>query len=146
MKFNFQFKFLSIFYFKLISKCSEATYRGTMKLRVLALYSGLTHDKQMSVFQTAPSGVRKIIVSTNIAETSVTIDGIVYVVDCGFVKIRAYNPRLGIESLEVIPISQAIANQRAGRAGRNRPGKAYRLYTEDDFHKLSPSQVPEMQR
>lgn len=78
-----------------------------MKIRVLPLYAGLPHDRQMGVFEPAPKGVRKIIVSTNIAETSVTIDGVVYVVDCGFVKIRAYNPRLGIESLIVVPESQA---------------------------------------
>ena len=127
-------------------KASDVTYKGTMKLRVLPLYSGVSHDRQMAVFEPTPKGVRKIIVSTNIAETSVTIDGIVYVVDCGFVKIRVYNPLLGIESLEVVPISQASAKQRAGRAGRNKPGKAYRLYTESDFNILSPSIVPEMQR
>ena len=67
--------------------------------------------------------------ATNIAETSITINGIVFVIDCAFVKLRAYNPRTLIESLVVTPISKASASQRAGRAGRNRPGKCFRLYT-----------------
>ncbi|OBZ72947.1 putative pre-mRNA-splicing factor ATP-dependent RNA helicase prp43 [Grifola frondosa] len=76
---------------------------------------------------------RKIVVSTNIAETSLTIDGIVYVVDPGFSKQKVYNPRIRVESLLVSPISKASAQQRAGRAGRTRPGKCFRLYTEKDF-------------
>lgn len=68
-------------------------------------------------------------VATNIAETSITINGVVFVIDCAFVKLRAYNPRTAIESLVVTPISKASASQRAGRAGRNRPGKCFRLYT-----------------
>lgn len=68
-------------------------------------------------------------VATNIAETSITINGIVFVIDCAFVKLRAYNPHNAIESLVVTPISKASASQRAGRAGRNRPGKCFRLYT-----------------
>lgn len=69
----------------------------------------------------------------------------VYVIDSGFVKIRTYNPRLGIETLVVTPISQATAKQRAGRAGRVRGGKCYRLYTEEGYNKLSKSPIPEMQ-
>lgn len=72
---------------------------------------------------------RQIVVATNIAETSITINGIVFVIDCAFVKLRAYNPHNAIESLVVTPISKASASQRAGRAGRNRPGKCFRLYT-----------------
>lgn len=67
--------------------------------------------------------------ATNIAETSITINGIVFVIDCAFVKLRAYNPHNALESLVVTPISKASASQRAGRAGRNRPGKCFRLYT-----------------
>ncbi|ELW69648.1 putative ATP-dependent RNA helicase DHX35 [Tupaia chinensis] len=88
----------------------------------------------------------EVIVATNVAETSITISGIVYVIDCGFVKLRAYNPRTAIECLVVVPVSQASANQRAGRGGRNRSGKCYRLYTEEAFDKLPQSTVPEMQR
>ena len=71
--------------------------------------------------------------ATNIAETSITINGISFVIDCGFVKLRAYNPKTAIECLVVVPISKASANQRAGRAGRNRSGKCYRLYTGGVF-------------
>ena len=86
-------------------------------------------------FLTAPGGPagRKIVFSTNIAETSLTIDGIVYVMDPGFSKQKVYNPRIRVESLLVSPISQASAQQRAGRAGRTRPGKCFRLYTEKSF-------------
>lgn len=71
----------------------------------------------------------QVVVATNIAETSITINGIVFVIDCAFVKLRAYNPHNALESLVVTPISKASASQRAGRAGRNRPGKCFRLYT-----------------
>lgn len=71
----------------------------------------------------------QVVVATNIAETSITINGIVFVIDCAFVKLRVYNPQTVIESLVVTPISKASAAQRAGRGGRNRPGKCFRLYT-----------------
>ena len=100
----------------------------------------------MYVFEPAPENHRKVIFSTNIAEASVTIDGIVYVIDSGFVKLRAYNPATGIETLTPTPVSQASATQRAGRAGRTKPGKCYRLYTEATFGTLPPSTVPEIQR
>ncbi|KAI4884892.1 hypothetical protein NFI96_013074 [Prochilodus magdalenae] len=115
-------------------------------LRVLPMYAGLPYAEQMRVFERMPPTVRKVVVATNIAETSITINGIVFVIDCAFVKLRAYNPRTAIESLVVTPISKASAAQRAGRAGRNRPGKCFRLYTEEDFEKLPESTVPEMQR
>merc|ERR1719436_202792 len=95
----------------------------------------------------APEGVRKIIVATNIAETSLTIDGVVYVVDPGLFKQMLYNPRTHVESLLVSPISKASAMQRAGRAGRTRPGKCYRLYTLETFDKELPeSTYPEIIR
>ena len=100
----------------------------------------------MYVFEPAPEQTRKIICATNIAEASVTIAGIVYVIDSGFVKLRAYNPTTGIESLTTTPISQASATQRAGRAGRTKPGKCYRMYTEDAFDSLDEATVPEIQR
>lgn len=127
-------------------KSNDPKYRNVLKLKVLPMYAGLPFDKQLQVFEPTPSRTRKVVVATNIAETSITIDGIVYVVDCGFVKIRTYNPKLGIETLVVTPISQATAKQRAGRAGRNRPGKSYRLYSEEAYDKLSPNQIPEIQR
>ena len=72
----------------------------------------------------------QVIVATNIAETSLTVDGIYYVVDCGYCKLKVYNSRMGMDSLSVFPVSQAGANQRSGRAGRTGPGVCYRLYTE----------------
>ncbi|XP_039590993.1 probable ATP-dependent RNA helicase DHX35 isoform X2 [Polypterus senegalus] len=127
---------------------ARALSRSGMKthLRVLPMYAGLPYSEQMKVFERVPPTVRKVIVATNIAETSITVNGIVFVVDCGFVKLRAYNPKTTIESLVVVPVSQASANQRAGRAGRNRSGKCFRLYSEESFEKLPPSTVPEMQR
>ncbi|KAL7278102.1 hypothetical protein ACG7TL_008072 [Trametes sanguinea] len=106
----------------------------------IPLYSSLPPQQQQRIFDPpppprVPGGPpgRKVVVSTNIAETSLTIDGIVYVVDPGFSKQKVYNPRIRVESLLVSPISKASAQQRAGRAGRTRPGKCFRLYTEKDF-------------
>lgn len=106
---------------------------------VVPLYSSLPPGKQQRIFDPPPpdkpNGAigRKIVVSTNIAETSITIDGVVFVVDPGFSKQKIYNPRIRQESLLVTPISRASAKQRSGRAGRTQPGKAYRLYTERSF-------------
>ncbi|KII84726.1 hypothetical protein PLICRDRAFT_126611 [Plicaturopsis crispa FD-325 SS-3] len=105
----------------------------------IPLYSSLPPQQQQRIFDAPPAARpggppgRKVVVSTNIAETSLTIDGIVYVVDPGFSKQKVYNPRIRVESLLVSPISKASAQQRAGRAGRTRPGKCFRLYTEKDF-------------
>ncbi|KAJ8487082.1 hypothetical protein ONZ51_g4424 [Trametes cubensis] len=106
----------------------------------IPLYSSLPPQQQQRIFDPAPPPRvpggppgRKVIVSTNIAETSLTIDGIVYVVDPGFFKQKVYNPRIRVESQLITPISKASAQQRAGRAGRTRPGKCFRLYTEKDF-------------
>ncbi|XP_026934107.1 probable ATP-dependent RNA helicase DHX35 isoform X2 [Sagmatias obliquidens] len=127
---------------------ARALGRTGMKrhLRVLPMYAGLPSFEQMKVFERVSRTVRKVIVATNVAETSITISGIVYVIDCGFVKLRAYNPRTAIECLVVVPVSQASASQRAGRGGRSRSGKCYRLYTEEAFDQLPQSTVPEMQR
>lgn len=121
---------------------------------VLPLYSTLPMDRQRQIFDPAPPprgpgqpAGRKIIFSTNIAETSLTIDGIVYVVDPGFAKQKVYNPRIRVESLLVSPISKASAHQRAGRAGRTRPGKCFRLYTEKAFKsELMEQTYPEILR
>ncbi|KAI6863945.1 ATP dependent RNA helicase [Hortaea werneckii] len=118
----------------------------TDKILALPMYAGLTTEQQMYVFEPAPENHRKVIFSTNIAEASVTIDGIVYVVDCGFVKLRAYNPTTGIETLTPTPVSKASATQRAGRAGRTKAGKCYRLYPEAVFQTLPATTVPEIQR
>lgn len=119
---------------------------GSKSLLPLPLYAGLTTEQQMYVFDAPPENSRKVIFSTNIAEASVTIDGIVYVIDSGFVKLRAFDPRTGIESLTVTPISKASAAQRAGRAGRTKPGKCFRLFTEDAYQCLPDTNPPEIQR
>ena len=121
-------------------------------LLVLPLYSSLPPQQQQRIFDPPPPSKgehpgRKVVISTNIAETSLTIDGIVYVVDPGFCKQKVYNPRIRVESLLVSPISKASAMQRAGRAGRTRPGKCFRLYTEKDFVKELEEQThPEILR
>ncbi|KAG8720572.1 DEAH-box ATP-dependent RNA helicase prp43 [Ceratobasidium sp. 395] len=120
---------------------------GPGPLVCVPLYSSLPPAQQQRIFDPPPAGGRKVVVSTNIAETSLTIDGIVYVVDPGFSKQKVYNPRIRVESLLVSPISKASAQQRAGRAGRTRPGKCFRLYTEKDYIKELEEQThPEILR
>ncbi|GAP86342.1 putative ATP-dependent RNA helicase DHX8 [Rosellinia necatrix] len=117
------------------------------ELIICPIYSSLPTEVQSRVFEPAPPGARKVVIATNIAETSITIDGIYYVVDPGFVKQNTYDPKLGMDSLIVVPISQAQANQRAGRAGRTGPGKCFRLYTEAAYNsELLPTTPPEIQR
>jgi pre-mRNA-splicing factor ATP-dependent RNA helicase DHX15/PRP43 len=113
----------------------------TQKLVTVPLYSSLPPQQQQKVFDRMPTGTRKIIISTNIAETSLTIDGIVYVIDPGFAKQKVFNPRIRVESLLVTPISRASARQRAGRAGRTRPGKCFRLYTEQTHPEILRSNL-----
>ncbi|KAM5477969.1 DEAH-box ATP-dependent RNA helicase prp43 [Microsporum canis] len=123
-------------------------------MKVYPLYGSLPPAMQQRIFEPPPPPLksrgrpgRKCIISTNIAETSLTIDGIVYVVDPGFSKQKVYNPRIRVESLLVSPISKASAQQRAGRAGRTRPGKCFRLYTETAFKKeLIEQTYPEILR
>ena len=131
---------------QLIADRAASLHPRAQSIMALPLYAGLTSEQQLYVFEPAPENTRKVIVSTNIAEASVTIDGIVYVVDCGFVKLRAFNPKTGIETLTATPVSKASATQRAGRAGRTRPGKCYRLYTQSAYHGLPEMTVPEIQR
>jgi len=117
------------------------------ELIILPVYSSLPSEMQSRIFERAPPGARKCIVATNIAEASLTIDGIYYVVDPGFSKQKAFNAKLGMDSLVVTPISQASARQRAGRAGRTGPGKCYRLYTEMAYkNEMLPTNIPEIQR
>jgi len=129
-----------------ISRLANRNIPQHGQLRVIPLYSSLPPQMQQRIFDAPPLGGRKCIVSTNIAETSLTIDGVVYVIDPGFSKQKVYNPRTKIESLLPSPISQASANQRAGRAGRTKPGKCFRLYTERGFNALQPSTYPEILR
>uniref|UniRef100_A0A2C9JIP5 RNA helicase n=1 Tax=Biomphalaria glabrata TaxID=6526 RepID=A0A2C9JIP5_BIOGL len=116
-------------------------------LAILPIYSQLPSDLQAKIFQKAPDGIRKCVVATNIAETSLTVDGIMFVIDSGYCKLKVYNPKIGMDALQIFPISQANANQRAGRAGRTGPGQAYRLYTHRQYKdELLITTVPEIQR
>lgn len=118
---------------------------GADPLLILPIYSQLPSDLQAKIFK--PSPYRKVIVATNIAETSLTLDGIRYVIDCGLCKVKIYNPKIGMDSLQITPISQANASQRSGRAGRVSSGICYRMYTEQTFLvDMLPNSVPEIQR
>uniref|UniRef100_A0A8C6R0H2 Probable ATP-dependent RNA helicase DHX34 n=1 Tax=Nannospalax galili TaxID=1026970 RepID=A0A8C6R0H2_NANGA len=118
----------------------------TQRWVVLPLHSALSVADQDKVFDVAPAGVRKCILSTNIAETSVTIDGIRFVVDSGKVKEMSYDPQAKLQRLQEFWISQASAEQRKGRAGRTGPGVCYRLYAESDYNAFAPYPVPEIRR
>eukprot|EP00257_Ricinus_communis_P000889 XP_002510773.2 probable pre-mRNA-splicing factor ATP-dependent RNA helicase DEAH5 [Ricinus communis] len=121
--------------------------KNVPELIILPVYSALPSEMQSRIFEPAPPGKRKVVVATNIAEASLTIDGIFYVIDPGFAKQNVYNPKQGLDSLVITPISQASAKQRAGRAGRTGPGKCYRLYTESAYrNEMSPTSIPEIQR
>ncbi|XP_030648330.1 ATP-dependent RNA helicase DHX33 [Chanos chanos] len=115
-------------------------------MTVVPLYAALPPAQQLRVFQPAPKGCRKVTLSTNIAETSITISGVKYVIDTGMVKAKRYNPDSGLEVLAVQRVSKAQAWQRAGRAGREDSGSCYRLYTEEEFDNFANMTVPEIQR
>jgi len=120
------------------------------EMKCIPLYSTLPPNLQQRIFEPPPSRKangaigRKVVVSTNIAETSLTIDGVVFVIDPGFSKQKVYNPRIRVESLLVSPISKASAQQRAGRAGRTQNGVCYRLYTEESFKQLPENTPPQI--
>ncbi|KAJ8022209.1 ATP-dependent RNA helicase DHX33 [Holothuria leucospilota] len=115
-------------------------------LVVYRLYAALPQAIQEKVFQKTPTGKRKVILSTNIAETSITIPGIKHVIDTGRVKAKSYQPGSGVDTLKVQWVSQAQAWQRTGRAGREDSGTCWRLYTEETFGKLPANTIPEIQR
>ncbi|KAG8184558.1 hypothetical protein JTE90_007674 [Oedothorax gibbosus] len=137
-----------------IETCNEMLLERTRKLGskmreliILPIYANLPSDMQAKIFEPTPPGSRKVVIATNIAETSLTIDGIIYVIDPGFCKQNSFNARTGMESLVVTPISKASANQRAGRAGRVAAGKCFRLYTAWAYqHELEDNTIPEIQR
>ncbi|KAH8195315.1 hypothetical protein TruAng_010508 [Truncatella angustata] len=117
------------------------------ELIVCPIYANLPSDMQAKIFEPTPAGARKVVLATNIAETSLTIDGIVYVIDPGYVKENVYNPASGMSNLVVVPCSRASANQRSGRAGRVGPGKCFRLYTKYAYmSEMDESTTPEIQR
>ncbi|KAJ2161734.1 hypothetical protein GGF46_001238 [Coemansia sp. RSA 552] len=119
-----------------ISEVEEQIHHGRRALELLAplpMHAGVTAEEQRAVFEPAAHGMRKAIFSTNVAETSVTIDGVVYVVDSGLAKHRVFDPTTGLDRLVTQPVSKSSAKQRAGRAGRTQAGKVFRLYTEEAF-------------
>ncbi|XP_026877066.2 probable ATP-dependent RNA helicase DHX40 isoform X1 [Electrophorus electricus] len=137
----------------LFEKAESIDYRYDMHdrsvegLLILPLYGSMPTDQQRQIFQPAPAGIRKCVVATNIAATSLTISGIRYIVDSGFVKQLNHNSRVGLDILEVVPISKSEAQQRAGRAGRTSAGKCFRIYSKDFWETCMPEYtVPEIQR
>ena len=134
--------------FSLADRLEQLQQAGsTPPLSILPIYSQLPADLQAKIFQAAPDGVRKCVVSTNIAETSLTLDGILYVIDSGMCKLKVFNPRMGMDSLQVFPCSRAAVDQRKGRAGRTGPGICYRLFTEAAYkYEMLQNTVPEIQR
>lgn len=130
-----------------IEQTSRALGDKVAELIVCPIYANLPNDMQAKIFEPTPPGARKVVLATNIAETSITIDGISFVIDPGFVKQNSYNPRTGMAALTVVPCSRASSNQRAGRAGRVGPGKCFRLYTKWAFqNEMDENTLPEIQR
>lgn len=130
----------------LVNEYSAQLRPQQQRLLACPLFAALPPSQQQKVFDPAPENTRKVILSTNIAETSITIPGIKYVIDCGLAKLRGFNPKIGVESLLLHPISKSSAWQRTGRAGREAAGVCYRLYTEGAFRDLEDDTVPEIRR
>lgn len=131
---------------KLVNDYAAAMDKDMPKLLALPLFAALPQQAQQRIFQPTPYRTRKVILATNIAETSVTVPGVRFVIDCGKSKIKQYRSNLGLESLLAKPISKSAAIQRQGRAGREAPGQCYRLYTESDFKTLEERTIPEILR
>ncbi|KAJ2742957.1 hypothetical protein GGI20_004115 [Coemansia sp. BCRC 34301] len=130
-----------------LSQAMKSLGSKVAELIVCPIYANLPSELQARIFDPTPEGARKVVLATNIAETSITIDGVVYVIDPGFVKQNSYNPRTGMESLQVVPCSQASSNQRAGRAGRVGPGKCFRMFTQHAFlSEMEANTPPEILR
>ena len=122
-------------------------HENISKLTILPIYSQLPADLQSKIFENTEDGSRKCIVSTNIAETSLTVDGIKFVVDSGYCKLKVFKPKMGMDALTVVPISRANADQRKGRAGRTGIGQVHRMYTRMQYQsEMLASTVPEIQR
>lgn len=126
---------------------AENLVKTVPRMKVMPLYGALSAQAQQDAFEKVKERfTRKIVLATNIAETSVTVSGVHFVIDCGKSKVKQYRPRLGMESLLAKPISKVSAIQRAGRAGRETAGKCFRIYTEEDFTKLEADELPEILR
>ncbi|KAF2835858.1 P-loop containing nucleoside triphosphate hydrolase protein [Patellaria atrata CBS 101060] len=131
---------------KLVNEYAQGLDPSVPKILTLPLFAALPQTAQQKIFQPAPPRTRKVIIATNIAETSVTVPGVRFVVDSGKVKIKQFRNRLGLDSLLVKDISRSAAIQRAGRAGREAPGTCHRLYTEETYREFQPATTPEILR
>ncbi|KAI0008901.1 P-loop containing nucleoside triphosphate hydrolase protein [Xylariaceae sp. FL0662B] len=132
---------------RLIEEYSATLASDVPNLLICPLYGQLSIQAQQDVFQPAKERfTRKVILATNIAETSVTVPGVRYVIDCGKAKVKQFRSRLGMESLLAKSISKSSAIQRTGRAGREGPGKCYRLYTSGTYDSLKEADLPEILR
>lgn len=124
----------------------EVGFNDCPALLIRPLYAALGPSASAAVFATTPKNTRKVVLATNIAETSITIPGVRYVIDSGLVKEKVFSPQTNIETLQVLPISKSSSLQRAGRAGREAPGECYRLYTREAFQGLDTMPVAEIHR
>ncbi|CAG8540010.1 1510_t:CDS:2 [Racocetra fulgida] len=131
---------------KLITEYDTTLPPDKLKIIPCLLFAALPTEQQTKVFDPSPPGTRKIILATNIAETSITINGVRYVVDTGKCKMKKFNSRVGMESLSIENISKDSADQRMGRAGREAPGFCYRLYTEEEYNRMEKNTEPEIKR
>ncbi|RDA83973.1 hypothetical protein CP532_0433 [Ophiocordyceps camponoti-leonardi (nom. inval.)] len=132
---------------RLIEEFTATLASNVPRIKVCPLYGQLSMQGQREAFLPVKDPfTRKVVLATNIAETSVTVPGVRYVVDCGKAKVKRYRPRLGMESLLPKVISKSSALQRAGRAGREGPGKCFRLYTESTFESFQEAELPEILR
>ena len=127
-----------------MQKLLNAPFRN--KIHIVPLYGRLPKEEQEKVFNSAPFGKKKVVISTNIAETSVTINGITTVIDSGLAKLNFYSPKTYTSSLDETPVSKASCNQRRGRAGRTQEGTCYRLYSKKDFEERSEYTTEEIYR
>lgn len=131
---------------KLVNDYAEGMDKEVPKILTLPLFAALPQQAQQRIFEPTPYRTRKVILATNIAETSVTVPGVRFVIDCGKSKIKQFRSKIGLESLLAKPISKSAAIQRKGRAGREAPGHCYRLYTETDYKALEERTTPEVLR
>jgi len=133
---------------KIIKDCVQRLSFSSVrhKLHIIPLYGRLPKEEQERVFEKPPLGKRKVVISTNIAETSVTINGITTVIDSGLAKLNFYSPRTFTSSLIETPVSKASCNQRRGRAGRTQAGTCYRLYKREDFERRDEYTIEEIYR
>lgn len=132
--------------YELLTQKQSLLPKNSFKYQVFLLFSALPNQEQMKIFDPLEKGTRKIILATNIAETSITINNIKYVVDSGYCKMRNYNPKSGLDYLKITKISKNSSIQRAGRAGREAVGKCFRLYMEEEYESMEEFNPPEILR